>query len=244
MYHLDPGGFVKRHGPADENDFCSVTGRSARNRVAHLAGAAVRDVAHRIDRFAGWSRSNQDCLAREQALISGGGQLRPTHDGSDFLRLQHAAGPGLTAGLRTVIGAEDRHAPVRKSLSIGLDGLVVPHDMIHRRRDGKRRLRRETDRRQEVGSRATGKPRHDFGRRRRDQYHVGPTCKLDVAHRRLGFLVPQVGPNRLARYGLQSRLRDKLLGRPGHHDLNVGAARAQPAHEIGRLVCSDSAGDA
>jgi hypothetical protein len=65
-----------------------------------------------------------------------------------------------------------------------------------------------------------------------------------VAHRRLGGRVPEVGPHGPPGQRLERQRRDELARAGGHHDLHVGAALAQPADELGRLVGGDAAGDA
>ena len=99
---------------------------------------------------------------------------------------------GLATGLRPDIRAEDVNAALLERLAVGLGRRVVPHDVVHGRRDRERRLGCETDCCQQVGCAATDDARHDLGCCRGNQDHVGPARKFDMAHRTLGLLVPQV----------------------------------------------------
>ena len=106
------------------------------------------------------------------------------------------------------------------------------------------RFSREAQRRQQVRRSAAGEPRHDLCGRRGDQHEIRPARELDVTHRGLGFLVPEIAANGAAGHGLQRGRGHEFLGRPRHDDLDVGATLAQAAHELGRLVGRDAAADA
>ena len=69
-----------------------------------------------------------------------------------------------------------------------------------------------------------------------------PAGEFDVAHGRLGALVPQIAARGAARRPPESSSRStNLLRRRGHHDLHLGAALDQAAHQVGALVGGDAA---
>ncbi len=93
--------------------------------------------------------------------------------------------------------------------------------------------------------------RQNVGRRRRDNQRIGPLRLGDVVNAvllgrgiaRVPFL-PQAGDHFMAgKRGKGERLH-KLLRRSGHHHVHFDRLALQGAHQLRRLVRSDSTGDA
>ena len=103
------------------------------------------------------------------------------------------------------------------------------------------RIGGEAQRREQVVGEAVREPADEVGRRGRDQDPVGPARELDVSHRRLGGLVPEVGAYRPARERLEGERRDELPRACAHHDLHFGAPLTQATDDFGALVRSDAA---
>jgi|GEM_PF-7010676 len=158
--------------------------------------------------------------------------------------LDHATHADLAARLLACVGPDEAHAALAQEAHIRLRGRIGPHLAIHGRRDGDRCGRRQTKRGQQIIRETMCEPREEIGRRRRDDDLVGPASELDVAHRRLGCLVPQIRPHRLAGDGLEGQRRDEALGAGRHDDLHVTAALDQASDQIGALVRGDSARNA
>ncbi len=119
-----------------------------------------------------------------------------------------------------------------------------PHHAVHRRRDGERRLGGQAEGAQQIVGAALGQARERVRAGRSDQHPGGPACEFDVAHRGFGRLVPERAAHRVARQRLEGGRTDEVQGRRGHHHPHLGAGVLQPAHQLGRLVGRDAAGDA
>ena len=128
------------------------------------------------------------------------------------MRLHHPPNTGLAAGLIALLWSESPDAAVLEDLAIRLHSGVGPHDMIHCRCDKNRRLGCKTQRGQQIRRRTRRKPGHELSRCWRYQYEVRPPCQFDVAHRGLGFGVPQTLADGLAGHGLQGGFRHELGG--------------------------------
>jgi hypothetical protein len=234
------GRSAQVYRPAYQNDLGAALARGLRNRIAHLSGTAVADEAHRIDALARRTGGDQH-LAAEQWTICGQDAERGR---GDVVRFHHAAFAGLAAGLAAAVRTEHVHAARAQLRDVGLGRGVGPHLPVHRRRDRHRRRARKTQCRQQVVGHPMRKVRDEIGRGRRDDDQVGPARQLDMAHRTLCVLVPQVAAHLATGNGLERQRRNELARAGGHHDLYLGAALDQAAHQVRALVGGDAAGDA
>ena len=73
---------------------------------------------------------------------------------------------------------------------------------------------------------------------------AGPARQFDVAHRRFGRRIPEVGAHRTARQRLERQRRDELLRAGRHDDLHVDVALLESAREFGAFIGGDAARDA
>ena len=129
---ITPGGSGTFTGP-----LISVTLAPARrgrggDGVALLAGRAVGDVAHRIDRLVRRTGGDQHALAFERLRAAA---EQAFDRGGDLQRLGHAAQPAL-AGFRHLafVRADERDAVGDELRQIALRRFVRPHMRVHRRR--------------------------------------------------------------------------------------------------------------
>ena len=138
-FDRDPGGV---RGPADrgdERDGGAPSGGALGHCVPHLPGRPVPDEPNRVDRLACPSRRDQHTHSGEVARFCEhvGGR------GHDALGLGKPAGAGIAAGKATFLGIDHVHAPGAQHREVLLDGGVLPHLGVHRRREQDGRLRRQ-----------------------------------------------------------------------------------------------------
>ncbi len=138
---ITPGGSGTFTGP-----LISVTSAPARCRgrgdgVALLAGGAVGDIAHRIDRLVRRTGGDQHAFAFERLRAAA---EQAFNRGCDFQRLGHAAQPAFT-GFRHLafVRANERDAVGDELRQIALRRFVRPHMRVHRRRQQNFRASRQ-----------------------------------------------------------------------------------------------------
>ena len=125
---------------ADQRHVGAGGGGRRRDGVALLARRAIGEHAHRIERFAGRPRRDQDAFAGERAFAA---QHR-VGGGGDFERLGHAAEAGFAAlGHLARIGSDECNAVGAQPRQIALRRLRRPHVRVHRRREQDRLVGRE-----------------------------------------------------------------------------------------------------
>ena len=144
--------------------------------MAHLAGGAVGEVAHRVDGLAGRPCSDEEALAGQVA--AGREQALDLFD--DRLDLRQAALAALPGGERARFGLEDRHAPLAQRGDIGGDGDVVPHAAVHGGGHEDGAPRGQQERGEEVVGDAVGGLGEDIGRGRRHHEGVRPLGQRHV----------------------------------------------------------------
>ena len=140
------------------------------------------------------------------------------------------------------------HAARRAAASVrdvGLRRGVGPHQMIHGRRHGDRRGGRQTQRTRAGhppgrAPGARGNPRWPARSARASAQRASSmwpiAASAAASHSSLRTLRPETAWKVVARHELARRGR--------HDDLHLGAALAQPAHEVRTLVGGDAAGHA
>ena len=146
----------------------------------------------------------------------------------------------LLAGIRPL----DVDAAAAQPRDILLRPRMRPHHAVHRGCEHERRLGGETDRAQQIVSESASHAGDEIRACGCDEHQLGPPGKLDVSHRSLGGLVPQIAAHGSPRDRLESERRDEATRTSGHHDLHLRAALAQPPHQIRRLVGRDAAAHA
>ena len=86
-------------GAADQYHAGALRRGRTSHRIPHLAGAAVRNVTHRIDRLACRAGRDEYGPPRKQSGRCVPTQVRGADCGRNVVGLEHAPGAGLTAGL-------------------------------------------------------------------------------------------------------------------------------------------------
>ena len=119
-------------------------GRRRRDRMALLAGGAVGDVAHRIDRLMGRARGHQHALAGERASAAGPARLPSSASAAATISSGSAMRP-MPASPRSAIspspGPTTDDAVGREPREIAPRRRMAPHPRIHGGRDQHRRRR-------------------------------------------------------------------------------------------------------
>ena len=166
--------------------------------MALLAGGAVGDVAHRVDRLMRRAGGDQHALALQRAgcgklLFDGGGDLQ---------RLGHAADAALAA-LRhlALVGTDDGDAVGDELREIALRRLVRPHQRVHRRRQQDFRLGCQQHGGGKIVCVAVRHLGHQIGGRRRDDDEIAFARETNVADVEFARRIEQVGQGALAENG-------------------------------------------
>ncbi|MNC54437.1 hypothetical protein D3C75_1039210 [compost metagenome] len=103
--------------------------------------------------------------------------------------LEHAAEANIATGLTAGGRAEHLDVAALQQFEVGLGGLIAPHGLVHRRRDGHGSVGGQHQGGQQVVGDALGHTRQQVGGGRGDQYQIGPLGQFDMAHRRFGSRV-------------------------------------------------------
>ncbi|MNP12941.1 hypothetical protein D3C76_1051980 [compost metagenome] len=223
------------HGAADQGDAGAGFNRRFGQGEAHLAGAVVGDVAHRVDVFLGRAGGDQHVLAGQRLEFEAvGSQLR------QLLGFQHAARAHVAAGLAAGRRAEQVHAARTQQVGVDLGSRVAPHGLVHRRSEGDLRVGGQHQGGQQVVGHALGQARHDVGGGGGDQHQVGPAGQFDMPHGRFGGGIEEVQVYRMAGQRLEGQRSDELTAALSHHDTHLGALIAQTANQLSALVGGDT----
>ena len=212
------------------------------NGKALLAGGAVGDVAHRIDRLMGRAGGDQHPLAGERTRLRRA--QKPLGGAGDFQRLRHPADAGLAGfGHFAGIGADHGDAVARQLRDIAAGRGIVPHQRVHRRRQQDRPVGREQDGAGEIVGMALRHLRHQVGGRRRHHDQIAVARQADMAGVELALGIEQIGVGALARQRAGGQRRDELLRGPGQHAADLDVPLLQPPDQVQRLVGGDAAAD-
>ena len=241
--HVDAGRIGQPDRTRHQRHLGAERTRGGGDRVALLAGRAIGDVAHRIDRLvrrpggdetccpaSGRRMSRRTAAASIAAMISGG-SAKPSDAGLAALR--HLAD----------VGADEGDAVALQDLGIATGGGVGPHPRIHRRRDQHRLVGRHQHGARQVIGMAARHLRHQVGGGRRDHDQVGLARQPDVADLALVVEIEQVDEDAIAGQRRDRQRRHELRRRPGHHAPHLVAALAQAADQIEALVGGDATAD-
>ena len=235
---VTPAGVGKFTGPRNQRHMAAGFARGCGDGKTHLSGAAIREVAHRVETLARGAGRDQHIKARQQPGIG----RRFEQAGCKQVGFPHAPGADLTARLVAGRGAEKAYAARDQRGDVRLRRLVGPHDAIHGGSDDDGRLGREAKRRQQIVGASACQTRDQVRTCGRDEHELGPACELDVAHGRFRALIPEVGAYGTTRHRLECHGRHEFPRGLSHDDLYLGAALDQPAHQIGTLVGRNASG--
>ena len=175
----DAGGRRELDG-AHEHDRRATRRGLGGDRVALLAGAAVGDDAHGVDRLPGAAGGHDDLRAGEVAPPG----EDPLGGGHDVDRVGEPAGADVTAGEAPDGGFDDVHAAPAQGGDVLGDGRVLPHLGVHRRADQHRRPGGEQRVGEQVGGQPGGVGADQLGRGRGDDDQVGVLPEAGVRDRR------------------------------------------------------------
>ena len=239
--HVDPDRTHrcrKRARRSHERHFRTAVESGLGQSEALLAGRAVREDAHRIDRLLGASRRHDEAPSRERTVPAG----RATDVAEDLLRLEHAAASGEARSHPALGGPDHGGAARAEHREIRLDGGVLEHAGIHRGSDEERTARREGRHGEEIVGEPVRELREEVGGRRRDEEESRAFGEADVQD--VGLRAPEVRVRGAPRERLKRQRRDES-GRCSRQDrVHARAGLRELAREIGGLVSSDGAADA
>ena len=189
--HRHAGGIAEIDRARDQGDIGAGRLRRRGDGITLLAGGAVGDVAHRIDRLVRRPGGDEDALAGERARL---GRAQKALGGvSDFQRLRHPADTGLAGfGHFAGIGADHGDAIALELRDIAAGRGIVPHQRVHRRRQQDRPVGREQDGGGEIVGVALRHLRHQVGGRRRHHDQVAVARQTDVAGIEFALGIEQV----------------------------------------------------
>ena len=230
-------------GPRDQRDVGARLGRGARDGVALLAGRAVGDVAHRIDRLVRRPRGDQHALAGERPAAVLAEQLRSRRRQSRSAppcgrRRPRRAPPsrrrsGRRRQCRRRAVAQDCAASPDAAHMCGFiagaisTGLSVASSTVEARSSASPFAILAI--RSAVAGATTTRSVSRASR-------IWPTSNSRLASNRSVKA-------RLARERAGRQRRDEFLRRLGHHDAHRGAALLQAPDQVERLVGGDAAAD-
>ncbi len=188
-------------------------------RVPHLPRAAIRQTAHRVDRFEGRASGDEHMGAQQQFGLEPGRYF--THQ---IQWLEHSPHADFAARLVPRIRAEHYDSVLAQLRHIALCSGVSPHLAVHGRRHHQRALASQTERGQQIVGSAVDQFGDEIGRCRSDYDEITITGQLYVRHTVRHAVIPHFHVYRLAGQRLQGQRSNELAGRIGHYDLDIGAA--------------------
>ncbi len=152
--------------------------------------------------------------------------------------------PFFAAGEEAAVRLDDDHAARAEALDVLDDGGVLQHEGVHCRRDHDVAAMGDGVRRERVVGDAGGEFGEAVGRRRRDEEKLGPAGQLDVIDAAVTGIAPLIEDDAVIgnRGERERRHEPRRVG--SEDDAHVRAGIAQPAHEVGSLVCGNAAGHA
>ena len=231
-----------RTGPETSLHIGAQPGQRSGDRMALLAGRAVGDVAHRVDRLMRRAGGDDDLPARQRlrpvsssasmaATISSGSAMRPS-PASPLSAISPCAGP------------TKRDAVLAQRRAVAARGRMRPHLRVHRRRHQHRLVGGEQHGRGEIvgdgrwraspSGRRWPAPRRS-GRLSRDSRIWPTSCSSWRSNRSVKTWSADSAPT-------DSGVTNSCAAAVITH-AHRGAALAQPADQVERLVGGDAAAD-
>ena len=238
------GGF-QHHGSADQNHSCAALRRSVGNRVTHLAGRAIGDVANRIEVFASRTGGNENGFPFQVPLHSSDF----VHHAKNVFQAGKAARPGHATGKVALIRLHDFHAARKQRSHIFLSGGVIPHVHIHGRSDHDRSRTSQIEGGEKIVRNAMREFGNDVRRSRGYQKKVGALRHRNVFNGAFeigasaGGITEKIGNYFLSGQCGKSKRGYEFPGSARHHHGDAVTLLLQLAHEFGGLVRRDPAGD-
>ena len=183
VHHLDPGRVGQARGVAgDQRHLGTALGGHPGHRVALLAGTAVADEAHRVDRLAGAARGDQDLDAREVVRQRIRTRQQQLGEGGDLLGFGQPAGSGVGAGQPARRGFEHHRATLTQRGHVLAGGRVQPHLGVHGGREQHRTARGQQRGGQQIIGAAGDRAGQHIGGGRRHDHQVGLLADAHVRH--------------------------------------------------------------
>ena len=214
--HLDAGRIGQVGRPADERHLGAERRGLGGDRRALLAGGAVGDVAHRIDRLVRRPAGDEHVAAGERAALravpsptvprrASGTQGRrwgtPSSAFDRLHQLRHlgeAAGAGLAAlGHLADVGPDELHAVGLQQRHVAARRRMEPHARVHGGRHQHRLVGGHQHAGGEIVGMAAGHLGQQVGGGRRHHDQVGLARQADVADLALVVEVEQLGEDAL-----------------------------------------------
>ena len=169
------------------------------------------------------------------------------HDGLVF---GEATCANHAAGQVAAVGRYDADVAAGQGFEIRLGRRMLPHVHVHRRSHDDGGGSRQIHRGEEIVRDAVGEFCNDVGGRGRDDERVGGLGSVDVLDGRSrisrirSFRRPETGNDFVSGESGKGEWLDEVLGRLGHHDVDVERLLLQVAHQFRRFVRRDAARNA
>jgi len=207
-------------------------------------GTGLRIVVEPQDERANFfvARCARDASQKYFALFFARDDLQRAFD--DLINAPQTSETFIPAREQARFGADEFDAARLEQRDVVLRRRVLPHLSIHRRRDEQRRQCCECDLANRIAREADCEFRDNICGRRRDEEEIRAICEVDVSRIPVSRAFEYVDDDWISRERLEGEGSDELLRTMGHHDVNFRAGLHQFAHEIGRLVRGDRAGNA
>ena len=240
----------RQRGRGHQGDLRATLGGGPGQGVALLAGRAVAQVAHRVERLAGATGTDDDAAPGQ--VTTGGrrrvarrgrrpGELALAH-GEQLLGLGQPSRAGVAPGQPPGRRGHDVHAALAEGGDVGLGGGVVPHLGVHGGSHDDRAAGGEQDVGEQVVGLAGRGAREQVGGRGGHDDEVGLLADPHV--RNLGDVRPDVGVHRLAGQRRPGGLAHEVQGGCRRHDRHVVAGLGEQPQERAGLVRRDAPGHA
>ena len=228
-------------GARDQHHVGAAVPGGLGDRVAHLAGRAVAEEAHRVGGLTRAAGGHGDAHAREVTALA----PHPRLDVVDDLRgLHEPARTDLARGDAPLHRTEQRDAALGQQHDVVLRRRVRPHLRVHGRGYQRGAAHRERGQRDEVVGEALREPGERGGGGGHHEVEVGAAPQGDV---RLGVRAigrPELDEGLAAGDRAERERADELGRRLRHHDLHGRAGLDQPARDLDGLVGRDRAAHA
>ena len=219
---------------------------SLRQRVSHLAARPVREIADGVDRLLRGSGGDQNRFAVE---IRNGGRERALDSLDDALDLGEPSGSDGSASQKTVVGIDDRVPAPPQRFDVGAHRFVLPHVVVHGRREHDGAAEREVHGGEEIVRQTLRELAEHVGGGGRDEQQVVLLRHADMLDR-TGIRGFGIGGRKHVRDDLAAGQRreregaDELFGGMCQHRLHFMAVPDERAGDIGSFICRDPAAHA
>ena len=169
----------------NKRDIGASIERSARYRIAHLAGAGIGNAAHGVDGLIGWAGGNDNFQTGEQFCLKAAVQGI-----KQVVGFEHAAKADFATGLFTAVRAKQGDAVFAQLSGVALGGRRFPHLPVHGWRQQQRAVACQAQGGQQVVSTAMRQLGKEVSRSGRYQNEIGAARQVNVGHAVVNPFIP------------------------------------------------------